>query len=131
MKNKRVRYATGWTVLVQASGKRRWEPFREDFWESSRVYWAIAVFLQLRANGCSVRLMGPGWIVAAEHIRPKERTNFKRRLHEIESFLSKTNDLSEPKNEWEREAHTLIRRARSKLQKEATALCQLHRKTPS
>lgn len=131
MKHEWVRRAMGWTVLVQASDKRRWEPFRKDPWAPSRVYWAIALFLQLRANGCSVRLMGPGWIVAAEHIRPKERTNFKRRLNEIESFLSKTNDLAEPKNEWEREAHDLIRRARSKLQKEAASIRCLHRKTPS
>ena len=48
----------------------------------------------------------------------------KRRLKEIDSFISKTEVLPEPKNEWEHEANDLIRQARVKLQDEANNIRQ-------
>lgn len=48
----------------------------------------------------------------------------KRRLKEIDDFISKTERLPEPKLEWEREANDIIRRARVRLQDEATNIRQ-------
>lgn len=86
MNNEKPIDSTGWMVFVWSDRHRRWEPFREQPWEPARVYWALVTFLRLGTEGCSVRLIGPGNIAAAECLPPKKRTNLKK-SRPVEWFL--------------------------------------------